>query len=92
MEPPLYKRLLRAKMAKSTISIIRGGTTMNVNVLGIDLAKNVFQLHGIDATGKPVLRKKLTRAKLAVFITQLPHCLIGMEACSSSHYWARKFQ
>lgn len=65
---------------------------MNINVLGIDLAKNVFQLHGIDATGKTVLRKKLMRAKLAEFIMQLPPCLIGMEACSSSHYWARKFQ
>lgn len=65
---------------------------MNINVLGIDLAKNVFQLHGINATGKIVLRKKLTRGRLSEFIMQLPRCLIGMEACSSSHYWARKFQ
>jgi transposase len=65
---------------------------INISVLGIDLAKNVFQLHGIDTAGKTVLRKKLTRAKVAVFIMQLSCCLIGTEACSSSHYWARKFQ
>ena len=65
---------------------------MNITVMGIDLAKNVFQLHGIDAAGKPVLRKKVTRAKLSDFVMHLSPCLIGMEACASSHYWARKFQ
>lgn len=65
---------------------------INSSVLGIDLSKNVFQLHGTNTTGKIVLRKKLTRGSLSEFIMQLPRCLIGMEACSSSHYWARKFQ
>ena len=65
---------------------------MNITVLGIDLAKNVFQLHGIDAPGKSILKKKVIRAKLADFVMHLPPCLIGMEACASSHYWARKFQ
>jgi len=65
---------------------------MNITVLGIDLSKNVFQLHGVNAAGKMVLTKKLTRAKLMDFVTNLPPCLIGIEACSSSYFWARKFQ
>ena len=62
---------------------------MNINVLGIDLAKSVFQLHGVDASGKVVLRRKVTRAKLRETVIQLAPCLIAMEACSSAHYWAR---
>lgn len=65
---------------------------MNITTLGIDLAKNVFQLHGVDAQGKVMLNKKINRLALADFIAQLPKCLIGMEACGGSHYWARKFQ
>lgn len=62
---------------------------MQVSTLGIDLAKNVFVLHGVDHTGKTVLRKKLSRNQFVPFLTQLPPCLIGMEACSSSHHFAR---
>lgn len=62
---------------------------MNVTTLGIDLAKNTFNLHGVDAHGKAVLRKTLTRARLMPFLAQLPPCRIGMEACSGSHHWAR---
>ena len=65
---------------------------MNISVLGIDLAKNTFQLHGVNAQGKVMLKKSLSREKLAEFIANLPPCLIGMEACSSSNYWARKFK
>ena len=65
---------------------------MNITTLGIDLAKNVFQLHGVDAQGKVMLKKKLNRSGLSDFVAKLPNCLIGMEACGSSHYWARKFQ
>lgn len=63
----------------------------NIKVLGIDLAKNVFQLHGTDVKGKCVLRKRLSRAKLAEFVAQLPSCTIGIEACTGAHYWARTF-
>jgi transposase len=63
-----------------------------INVLGIDLAKNVFQLDGVDEKGKTVLQKRLSRMKLAEFSCNLPPCLIGMEACGGAHYWARKFQ
>lgn len=65
---------------------------MNITTLGIDLAKNIFQLHGVNIEGKVMLKKKISRLALAEFIAQLPKCLIGMEACASSHYWARKFQ
>ncbi len=65
---------------------------MNITTLGIDLAKTVFQLHGVDQAGNVVLRKRLTRTKLVTFIANLPPCLIGMEACASAHYWARYCQ
>jgi len=64
----------------------------NMSVLGIDIAKNVFQLHGLDDRGHAVLKKQLPRLKFAEFIANLPICLIGMEACSGSHHWARKFE
>ena len=60
--------------------------------VGIDLAKNVFALHGVDETGKPALvRPEVSRAKLLELIANLPPCLIGMEVCSSAHQWARDF-
>ena len=65
---------------------------MNITVLGIDLAKNIFYVHGVDKAGKTVLKRKILRGELAPFIVQLPPCLIGMEACGSAHNWARKFQ
>lgn len=63
---------------------------MKMTTVGIDLAKNVFQVHGVDAQGKAVLRKKLDRSKMMEYFINLPPCLIGMEACGSAHYWARK--
>lgn len=60
-----------------------------IKVLGIDLAKNVFQLHGTDSKGKRILRKKLSRSKLIEFMSNLPACLVGIEACGGAHYWAR---
>ena len=65
---------------------------MKITTMGIDLAKNVFQVHGIDERGKAVLRKQLRRSQVAVFFGNLPPCLIGMEACASAHYWARTLQ
>lgn len=61
-----------------------------ITILGIDLAKNVFQLHGIDATGKPVLRKAVSRRKLMETLVNLQPCLIGIEACGGAHNWARE--
>jgi transposase len=63
---------------------------MNITQIGFDLAKNVFQVHGIDERGKAALRKQLKRQHVIRFFTQLPPCLIGMEACGGAHFWARK--
>ena len=65
---------------------------MNITTIGIDLAKYTFSLHGVDTHGKIVFRKTLSRAKLMPFLAQQPPCLIGMEACSGAHYWARSLQ
>ena len=64
----------------------------NIKVVGIDLAKHTFHLHGVDVQGKVVTRKKLGRSKLIAFMANLPPCLIGMEACGGAHDWARKFR
>ncbi|MFZ2405036.1 MAG: IS110 family transposase [Methylobacter sp.] len=65
---------------------------MNIKRVGIDLAKQVFQLHGVDSQEKAVLRKQLRRAQMLDYFKKLPPCLIGMEACSSAHYWGRELQ
>jgi len=63
---------------------------MNITQVGIDLAKVVFQVHGVDARGKVLLRKQLKRQQMILFFTQLSPCLIGMEACGGAHFWARR--
>jgi transposase len=63
---------------------------IELTTIGLDLAKNLFQVHGTDERGKAVLRKTLKRAEVAQFFANLPACLIGMEACASAHHWARK--
>jgi len=63
---------------------------MKITTVGIDLAKNVFQVHGVDGRGKAVLRKSLKRAEVVKFFANLEPCLVGMEACGSAHFWARK--
>lgn len=62
----------------------------NVTTIGLDLAKSVFQVHGVDAGGAVVLRQRLTRGRMLKFFAKLPPCLVGIEACASSHYWARE--
>jgi len=63
---------------------------MTITTLGIDIAKSVFQLHGVDADGAVVLQKKLRRGAVLGFLGKLEPCLIGMEACATSHYWSRE--
>ena len=63
-----------------------------VTTVGVDLAKSVFSLHGVDAAGKPVLRRTVRRERLAQTVASLPPCLIGMEACSGAHEWGRRFE
>ena len=62
-----------------------------VSTLGIDLANSTFSVHGVNSNGEVVLRRSLSRAKLSEPVAQLPPCLIGMEACSGAHEWARRF-
>jgi transposase len=64
---------------------------MQISTIGIDIAKNVFQVHGVDAQGKVVLVRQLRRRQMIEFIGKLTPCLIGMEACATSHHWAREF-
>jgi transposase len=66
-----------------------GASAMKITTVGVDLAKNVFQVHGVDERGETVLRKQLRRAQVATFFANLPPCMIGMEACASAHYWGR---
>jgi len=61
-----------------------------ITTIGLDIAKNVFQLHGIDADGQIVLRKSLRRGQMQPFFEKLAPCLIGMEACATAHHWARR--
>jgi len=65
---------------------------MKITTVGIDLAKNLFQLHGINEFGKTIIKRRLHRDQMAEFCVNLPACLIGMEGCGSAHHWARKLQ
>lgn len=65
---------------------------MNITTIGLDLAKSVFQVHGVDARGKPTLKKQLRRDQVVAYFANLPRCLVGIEACGSAHHWARKLQ
>ena len=68
------------------------GPVMKVTTIGIDLAKDVFGVHGDDGEGRVAFRKRVVRNRLLEFLSQLPPCLVGLEACSSAHYWARKIE
>lgn len=61
-----------------------------ISIIGLDLAKQVFQVHGARVDGSVVLRKKLTRGQLLAFFSKLPPCIVAMEACATAHYWARE--
>jgi transposase len=63
---------------------------MQVTTIGLDIAKRVFQVHGVDAAGAVVVRKKLRRSELLQFFARLAPCLIGIEACATAHHWARE--
>jgi transposase len=65
---------------------------MDITTVGLDVAKQVFQVHGVDADGKVVVRKQLRRKEREEYFTNLPACAIGMEAGNSSHVWARRLQ
>src|SRR5947208_14183159 len=63
-----------------------------ITTSGFDIAKSVFQVHGVDAAGEVVIRRQLKRRSVLAFFQKLPPCLVGIEACASSHYWSRELQ
>ena len=63
-----------------------------ITTIGLDIAKSVFQVHGVDADGKVVIRRQLKRRYVLAFFQKLPPCLVGIEACASSHHWSRELQ
>ena len=63
-----------------------------VTTIGLDMAKSVFQVHGVDAAGAVVIRRQLKRRHVLTFLQKLPPCLVGIEACASSHHWSRELQ
>ena len=63
-----------------------------ITTIGLDIAKSVFQVHGIDAAGQVVMRRQLKRRYVLAFFQKLPACVVGIEACASSHYWSRELQ
>src|ERR1700684_882989 len=71
---------------------MRGTVQMQITTIGLDIAKNVFQIHGIDAQEKVVVKKQLRRSQVIAFFAALPPCLVGMEACATAHYWARELR
>src|SRR5499425_3869385 len=63
-----------------------------VSTIGLDIAKNLFQIHGVDAEGTVVIRKRIGRARVLEFFAELPPCRVGMEACATAHQWARELR
>ena len=64
----------------------------SISTIGLDIAKSVFQVHGVDDAGKVVIRRQLKRRYVLAFFQKLPPCLVGIEACASSHYWSRELK
>ncbi|MER8683963.1 hypothetical protein [Mesorhizobium sp. M1405] len=60
--------------------------------IGLDIAKSVFQIHGVGAAGDVVIRQRLSRGKLLQFFAKIPACLVGLEACGAAHYWGRELR
>ena len=81
-------------MCQSVVSIKdheqKEPSAMNVSIIGLDLAKNVFQVHAIDDGGEVIVRRALRRRQMLPFFRKLEPCLVGMEACGTSYYWARE--
>jgi transposase len=72
--------------------MIRRSQMQTITTVGLDIAKSVFQVHCVDANGDVVLRRQLKRRYVLTFFQKLPPCLVGIEACASSHHWSRQLQ
>src|SRR5258708_37629736 len=77
-------RLLRSQTREPSVD--------QITRIGMDTSKHIFQLHGVDAAERPVLRRKLRRNEVLAFVAKLPATVIGMEACGAGHYWARELR
>ncbi|SDE95239.1 transposase [Bradyrhizobium brasilense] len=64
----------------------------SISTIGLDIAKSVFQVHGVDAAGHAVIRRQLKRRHVLAFFQKLPSCLVGIETCASSHHWSRELK
>src|ERR1700735_4267943 len=73
-------------------TIRRSQVMQTITTIGLDIAKSVFQVHGVDNDGKVVIRRQLKRRYVLAFFEKLPPCLVGIEACASSHHWSRELQ
>jgi len=83
-------RHLSAKLLSDRISSEWEPSMSEITTIGLDLAKHVFQVHGIDAEGTTVLRRRLRRNQVLAFFSRVPRCVVGLEACATAHYWARE--
>ena len=93
MVAPLLKPASRCQSGECNLPLkLREATDMKITTVGMDLANTVFQVHGVDERGKPLVNRKLRRSQMLVFFAQLAPCLIRMEACAGAHHWARKLQ
>ena len=93
----IYRDLLHRHMSAEDVGAVKAPTIrrsilQTITTIGLDIAKSVFQVHGVDAAGQVVIRRQLKRRYVLAFFQKLPPCLIGIEACASSHYWSRELQ
>ena len=77
-------------MANVNFHLTREATEMKITTVGLDLAKKVLQIHGVNKQGKKMFNRQIRTKQVLPFFAQLPPCLIGMEACGGAHYWARQ--
>ena len=85
-------RHLSAKLLSDRISSEWEPSMSEITTIGLDLAKHVFQVHGIDAEGTTVLRRRLRRNQVLAFFSRVPRCVVGLEACATAHYWGRELR
>src|SRR3954451_7706908 len=90
MDAPFPRRHRGARVEMHSSTEKERSARMKITTIGVDLAKSLLQVHGVDEHGKGVLRKQLERKDVLSFFANLEPCLVGMEACGSAHYWARK--
>src|SRR5271166_5628561 len=89
--PTLRHRCAKGWLRQSATTM-RGPSMGEVSTIGLDIAKSVFQVHGVGIDGAVLIRKRVSRAKVLEFFAALPPCLVGIEACPSAHHWSRRLQ